>query len=180
MKGNGVWEIPLDLIQPWLDLKWVIWWLGERLIVSWWAWSIVPTKMLQDLTIIDFVRWLMNADQTCECMCGDASHSWHRWPQLRFRELIWMMNWWPRLGVLMKFCASVLTVESQLVGILTQRTALVTIENNSCTFDCYHRPCWTQYAWAHNLLQYLVQGGTEDRMPSTIAVRVQIPGWIVM
>ena len=37
-----------------------------------------------------------------------------------------------------------------------------------------------QVQWNATLLQYLVQGGTEDRMSSTTAVRVQITGWCVM
>ena len=45
MKGNEEWEIPLDLIWSWLDLEWATWWLGEKLIVSWWAWLIVCTKI---------------------------------------------------------------------------------------------------------------------------------------
>ena len=76
-------------------------------------WLSAP-RLLQDLTNIDFVRWLMNINQICECTYGDASHSWCMWPHSRFREFIWMTNWQPRLGVLMKLWTSILTVESQL------------------------------------------------------------------
>ena len=175
MKGNKEWEIPLDLIWSWLDLEWVTWWLGEKLMVSDGRDRLSAPRLLQDLMIIELVRRWMNSNQTCECTYSDVRHPWQWWPESRFREFIRMTNWWPRLGAMTKFWTSILTVESQLVETLTKRMALMTIENDSHTFELHHRRHWTQYAWAHNLLQHLVQEGTEDQMSSTAVVRAQIP-----
>ena len=163
MKSLWTW-FGLDLI-----LKWMTWWLGGRLIVSDGRDRLSTPRLLQDLTIIELVRRWMDSDWTCECTCGDVRHPWQQWLQSRFGEFVRMTNWWPRLGVMTKFWTSILTVESQLVGTFDAKNGSHNKRKGSRTFDCHHWRYWSQCAWAHKLLQYLVQDATEDRITSTAA-----------
>ena len=125
-----LWGVNLD--EKWREMgrEKSLWtWFGLDLILNWriddlerdWLSpfgcdELSAPRLLQDLTIIDFVRCSMNIDQTCECTYDNIDERWCIQSQSRFGEFVQMTNWWPSLGVLMKRWTSALTVESQLVG----------------------------------------------------------------